>query len=320
MASEAIADLPTGEPIPMPTTDVSAPEPKPTPKRSPTNLSAMLTTAPSKLDAFLARLNKCLSTPSGIDTVLLFICYTSRFSASILGRLSESALRRSAKEWIALVSTLPPKTTILFKTSPISSSSSSPSVTQLSQTATAAAALVLSRRLKALSTLLSEARMILRLWGLLGMYFWAKSLIVKTKHQSSDSPTESKKSLVETAISWTQLLTCIIFQALENGAYLSSKGALGWDAKTQASAYKWSARFWSLYTGVELGRLAAEALNPNKTAAVNSWRKQVARNLAWAPLTVHWSMDKGFVPEAMVGLLGSIPGIIQMRELWAENA
>lgn len=85
--------------------------------------------------------------------------------------------------------------------------------------------------------------------------------------------------------------------------------------------------------GVELGRLLAEGLGPKaRTKSVSvveaksaeketvEWRKKVARNMAWMPLTIHWSMDKGFVSEPFIGLLASVPGIIQIRDLWADTA
>ncbi|KAH8909799.1 hypothetical protein BR93DRAFT_924804 [Coniochaeta sp. PMI_546] len=312
-----IADLPTGEPIPQ-----SSPVPPPSssssssPSKKPSiPLRTLLSLTPKNLDAFLAHLNRCLSTPSGIDTVLLFICYTSRFSSSLLTTLATRALHRSASDWIALVSAS--RTTVVAITDGA----------KLPSTAAAAASLLLADRLKNLSNLLSEARTILRLWGLLGMYFWAKRLLSQT-FSAARSETETEKdqprpTTLDTVISYSQLATCIVFQALENGAYLSSKGVMGWSPAKQGWAMKWSARLWGLYVGIELGKLAAErvggaATRDVKTAA--AWKSAVVRNLAWAPLTVHWGSDKGVVSDWMVGALASVPGVIQMAELWRETA
>jgi hypothetical protein len=324
----AIADLPSGEPIPS-----SAP-PSKTPKRKPLPLAALLAAMPSNVDAFLTRLDKCLSTPSGIDTVMLFLCYTSKLSASVLSSLSQSALRRSAREWIALVASLPRGTTVVFS-SPAAATAATGGKTALP--ATAALALRLSKRLSALSSLLSEARMILRLWALLGMYFWARRLIRST-FSSSQQPTEKdtttpappSSSKLTTLLEYLRLALCITFQSLENGAYLSQRGVLSWTPAQQGKAYKWSARFWAAYVGIELGRLAAERFG-GPSAGAGSWRaksaeeksrwaKTTARQLAWAPLTLHWGSDKGLVSETTVGLLASIPGVIQLRDLWASTA
>lgn len=322
---EPVADLPSGEPIPQGTTDLSIPKPQPLPLR------ALLLATPSNLDAFLARLNKCLSTPSGIDTVLLLVCYSSKFGAALLAQLSKSILQRSAREWLAVLASLAARTnSTVIATAEIPSTA---------KTAAAAAALDLSKRLNALSSLTSEARTISRLWALLGMYFWGRGLVAKiiaSRRKTSTSISSEKgeetapaaSSRTELLISATQLSLCVALQALENGAFLSSKGVMSWTPATQGWAYKWSVRFWAAYIGVELGKLAAERFggagnNSLKTQAEqDAWRDKFARNLAWAPLTIHWSLDGGLAGfnEGVVGLLGTIPGLIQMRELWKSSA
>ncbi|KAK3322221.1 hypothetical protein B0H66DRAFT_553748 [Apodospora peruviana] len=335
-----VADLPSGDPIP-PSSSVALP---PNPSKpaaaaaKPLPLRQFLSATPSNIDAFLARLNKCLSTPSGLDTVLLLVCYTSKFSATILGHLARSVLRRSAREWISLLASVSAKTnTTVVATTNLPATAS---------TAAAASALVLAKRLNALSELTSEARTISRLWALVGMYFWGKGVFAKllakrrngssttTKELSAEKAEEKaeESTRLETIISLTQLTLCVALQTLENGAYLSSKGVMGWSPATQGWAYKWSVRFWAAFVGIEIGKLAAEgfasppAAGSSKALSTGEktaeWRGKLARNLAWAPLTLHWSIDGGLpvVNEAVVGFLGSIPGIIQMRELWASTA
>ncbi|EGO57687.1 hypothetical protein NEUTE1DRAFT_122067 [Neurospora tetrasperma FGSC 2508] len=319
-----VADLPSGEPIPPPSaaaalepiTSVNEKKPQPSP--------AALAKALYASDAFLARLNKCLSTPTGIDTVLLLLCYTSKFSASILGVLSRSILQRSLREWLAVIAgSVPPgaKTAVVVD-----------SKTAAAVAPAAAKALVHAKRLNALSTLLSEARTMTRLWALVGMYFWGKGVFAKAaavwrakRNPSSSSSSalsasekEQLPSTTETAISLLQFSLCVALQVLENGAYLSSKGVLGWQPARIGKAYLWSARFWAAYVGIEIGRLLA--LEPKERWKEDSWKGNLAKNLAWAPLTVHWSSEKGLVSEMVVGLLGSIPGLVQMRELWASTA
>lgn len=50
------------------------------------------------------------------------------------------------------------------------------------------------------------------------------------------------------------------------------------------------------------------------------WWREVYVNAAYAPLTVHWSLEKGCVSEAWVGILGSVAGLVGFRELWKETA
>jgi hypothetical protein len=317
-----IADLPSGEPIP------SSKPPSKTPKRQPLPLGALLAAMPSNIDSFLTRLNQCLSTPSGIDTVMLFVCYASKLSASVLTSLSQSALQRSAREWITLIASLPRGTTVVF---------SSPAPTGAAKTTVPAAAtlaLTLAKRLSSLSSLLSEARTILRLWALLGMYFWARGLLKRTfssapptkEGDSEKKPATPQPTKLETLLEYTRLALCITFQGLENGAYLSSKGILGWTPHQQGRAGKWSARFWAAYVGIELGRLAAERFGPAAKGKFDTarergeWTKKTARQLAWAPLTLHWGSEKGLLGDGAVGALACIPGVIQMRDLWASTA
>ncbi|KAK0722530.1 hypothetical protein B0T26DRAFT_223841 [Lasiosphaeria miniovina] len=307
-ATPITADLPSGEPIVASALEPSTSRPL-TPrgpggaKRSiPLRALLALAGAPGSVDTFLTRLNKCLATPAGIDTVMLFLGYASHLSASALrGFASRAAGPADTK------------------------------VVHAAATAAAANALVLAARLKALSALLSEARTILRLWALLPLYFWARGLGARLLSSSSDTEKnqktiagtapeeEEKQSAIATTVEVVRLALCIALQALENGAYLSSKGVLGWSPAQQGKAYKWSARFWAAYVGIELGRLAAEVAGPDPEDA-RAWRNKVVRNLAWAPLTLHWSTDGGLVSEPVVGVLATIPGVIQIRDLWAGTA
>lgn len=333
--THAIADLPTGEPVPssspMPPA-AAASSSSPSAKHS-IRLRALLSRAPHNIDAFLAHLQRCLSTPAGIDTVLLFVCYASRLSSSLLTALAKRALHRSAAEWVALVSAS--RTTVVAVAG---SGKPAPS-------AAAAASLLLAERLKNLSALLSETRTIMRLWGLLGMYSWAKRLAAESlSKQGSDRDGPKPAILATSAVAYSQLAACVVFQALENGAYLSSRGVLGWSRPTQAWAMKWSARLWGAYVGVELGKLAAEGLAAARAAGgrrpaarkeegtgedaaaaaaeedATRWRNAFVRNLAWAPLTVHWGSEKGLVADWMVGALATVPGVIQMTDLWKRTA
>ncbi|KAK4195571.1 putative PEX11C peroxisomal biogenesis factor 11 [Triangularia verruculosa] len=268
---QPIADLPSGDPIPSPPS-------KPPATTAAIPLTTLLAALPSSTNLFLSRLEKCLSTPSGIDTVMLFLCYTSKLTAHTL----------TSPRIATLLSTSPPRKTLLT---------------------------LLSKRLNALSALMSESRVILRLWALLGIYSWGRSII------SSPSTSLTAKTL-----DYTRLILCVFLQGLENGAYLSAKGVMGWTPAQQGLAYKWSARFWAGFVGIELGKLLAERVGRVRKADAKEeekenleWRKKLAKSLAWAPLTVHWSVDGGVpgVSELVVGALASIPGVIQMTDLWA---
>lgn len=254
--------------------------------------------------------------------VLQFVCYTSRLSAAALTVLGTNALRRSAKDIALLVLSLPSQQSAVLLTS---SAAASP------KTAASALALLVASRLRALGGLLAEARVAHRLWGLLGMYFWARRLIAASlqarrarKQQSSSekdvagTQQQSSPSAV-VALQWAQLLSCAGFQLLENVAFLSSKGVLGYSPAEQAKLARWSSRFWGVFVGMEIGRLAFEA---TKGAEVRTaeWKKTMTRYVAWSPVIMHWGSESGLLSELGVGMLGCIPSIIQMRDLWQSTA
>ncbi|OTB17998.1 hypothetical protein K445DRAFT_315756 [Daldinia sp. EC12] len=325
VTTSATADLPSGDPVPSAI-------PLPVSKPRPFPIKDVIKATPSNLDAFLAHLQRCLRTPSGIDTTLLFVCYASRFSASILEHLTRPAIQRSAEQLLALAASLPPSATLVFTAKALPGRG-------------AALALIFAKRLRALSAMVTDARTFLRLWGLLNMYFWLRRLVASRKqdgqNEEKEKEKEKKTDKLETAISWFQLSTCIIFQALENGAYLSSKNVLGWTPAAQRRASLWSARFWAAFVGAEIGRLMYESRKRGRRTRAEkfadgaktasevqaeekewnaTWRKTLLRNLAWAPLTLHWSSETGLLGETAVGALACVPGVIQMRDLWRRTA
>lgn len=342
-------DLPTGEPIPVPTP--AAPPPPSSSFSAAKPLAAHVASLPRGADAFLAHLQRCLATPGGVDTTLLFVCYTSRLSGALLSALGRNLLRRSARDLVTLLFTLPPKTTILFAASSASASASpsaagAAALASPAKTAAARLAALLGARLKALGDLASEARTIARLWALLGMYAWARRLVTQlfaSKSSSEGNTTTTTTDRLATAVSWVQLLACTAFQYLENGAYLSGRGVLGWSPKEQGRAYVVGARFLAVYTGLEIGKLLAGivasrqqrsrttaldasssekglAQTEEEKAQAEAVQRSLAINLAWTPLTLHWATEGGFLSEAAVGFGGCIPGFIQMRKLWRETA
>ncbi|KAK8034788.1 peroxin 11C [Apiospora rasikravindrae] len=307
---EATSDLPSGEPVPS-VSSGPAPEPRPMP------IKAVLAATPSNIDAFLAHLQRCLSTPSGIDTTALFLCYSSRLSAAVLESLTGPAVQRSASQLIALASALPPYTSLLFTANPLRSFSPS-----------AALLLNIAKRLRAFGGMLSEARTFLRLWG-----------AVEHAKDEKAAGGNAKLDKLEVSFSVTQLVACIIFQSLENGAYLAQKGVLSWQPANIGKAMRVSARFWGCFVGLKIGELFYSAyrrsqrtpaerlgdrtvavMEQEESAWTDEWRKTVVRQLAWFPLTVHWSLEQGLFSDMTVGAIASIPGVVQMRDLWAKTA
>ena len=49
------------------------------------------------------------------------------------------------------------------------------------------------------------------------------------------------------------------------------------------------------------------------------WWREVLVNAAYAPLTVHWSLEGGWVGEDVVGVLGVVAGVVGLREVWGRT-
>lgn len=142
-----------------------------------------------------------------------------------------------------------------------------------------------------------------------------------------------------------------MYQFFENKAYLASKGILVQGKGKVGKWYSWSSRFWMVHVLLDLAslarvrnlqQLAQENLKKEQSLvrigsedydpAVESvdiqarskeeeiWWREFYINLAWTPLTVHWSMENGFLSEAQIALLGVIAGGVRLREAWNATA
>ncbi|KAG5961917.1 hypothetical protein E4U56_003623 [Claviceps arundinis] len=310
------------------------------PTDKPVSLSALVASTPSRIDAFLTHLSQCMQTRTGAETVLLFACYATRLSGSLLETLASAAIRQSARRLLALAYKLSPASTII-------------TASTIPRPSLAALALQLGTRLKALSGLISETRTMARLWGLLGLYFAAKNLVRKSlaaaKRQSGETG-EEKKALrtardvspertFDTLVAYAQLASLLVFQATENVSFLSSKKVLPLAGPSQGRLALLSVRAWGLYVAMEAARLLVERSRKKEEekeeGIVNKdskdseggrewerqWKKSFYRNLAWAPLTLHWgSNGGGFLPDVAVSVLGFYPALGAMMDLWRDTA
>ena len=59
-------------------------------------------------------------------------------------------------------------------------------------------------------------------------------------------------------------------------------------------------------------KMAREA----RAAEEKQWWRELVVNLAYAPMTVHWSLEEGLLSEAQVGALGVIVGAMGIGEAW----
>lgn len=148
------------------------------------------------------------------------------------------------------------------------------------------------------------------------------------------------------------------FQVLENVAVLAEKGVLrkGWDGAAGRIRRKklglWSSRAWMLHVGLEIGRLVRlwgmsegkeesgkEDEGDGKGAALKSqigdevvieakkekntgeekWWRDVLVNAAYAPITMHWSVEDGILAEPFLAALGLVAAGSGFRQAWRET-
>jgi hypothetical protein len=48
--------------------------------------------------------------------------------------------------------------------------------------------------------------------------------------------------------------------------------------------------------------------------------KDLVSNMAYAPLTLHWSKETGLIGDFWVGMLGTAAGAVGFSELWKNTA
>lgn len=320
----SVSSLPDAKPIDSTVPSSSSTTPK-KPSPSSSTLGALLKATPSAVDAFIARLQRCLQSRGDADVVLFFLCYLTRLSGAVLEDVSRATLKSSAQRLIDLAAKLPPSTTVTLS-GPVGGTTGA---------VLAAGALRLAGRLKAFSGLLTEVRTFGRLWGLIGLYFAAKRLVLSRLAPKNDSISEKQtsSSTFSTLLSIAQITSLISFQATENIAFLASKKVLLLPPATTGRIARWSVRSWMCYVYMEVGRHLLERGQRVSAARAKgttvkqedaewdaTWKRDFFRNLAWAPLTVHWAVDNGPLSELAISLLAFYPACGQIRDLWRAKA
>lgn len=321
-----------------PTTDPkTVPQPPQPPRKLPRKLHRFLFRYISHLartaDYNLVRLSKLLSTPASTDALLCTISYTLELVHALLSKLLETRLTAIATDIAEKADgvLLPGETLIATLPAPDS---------------TKILAQIVGSS-KALAGVIGDFRIFVRLWGLAGIYSWARG----TWHDPLPSGAGTKERMVRN-VTWAQIVSCMLFQILENGAYLSSKGALtsaSWTGEAgkirENKWWMWSSRFWAAHVFLELIRLyvlwlykdynseakeekqkiedgekEGKLLVEEKQRETWLWWRDLASNIAYAPMTLHWSVEEGFLSDAGVGLLGTIAGGALLVDAWRGTA
>lgn len=268
----------------------------------------------SRLDEHIMHLLRVLSTAAGADKFLQTTYYILKLLLPGLAQLRSMRTRRLLHDFVKNASdVLLPGDTLITSLDTITGPSGRLGAIEDSA--------------RSLAGVISEFRIFTRLWGLLGIYAWARA--------TYGTPPADR---MVRAITWGQIGANVGFQWCENVAYLASKGVLRgarFDASKQTGWWLWSCRFWAAHVALEGVRLLrvrqvsarARETTAEKTAtnveeqaeADRAWTRQWTVNAAYAPMTLHYSIEQGLLTEAQLGVVGLIAGSTGLRQIWKQT-
>ncbi|KAA8648130.1 hypothetical protein EYZ11_002695 [Aspergillus tanneri] len=254
-------------------------------------------------DIVISRLDNLMSTAAGQERIFAVTGYLTH----VLHHLLASA------PWIAVQTRLSLLARLNSRAKPTPSKDSS------SQS-----------RLLALSSLMSETRYTIRLLGLIPLWTWGSATI---KSPPSDR--------VMYTLTLLQVFVNVIYQALENGAYLASKGIISkrfidrWGGPAKWDL--WSIRAWFGHIFLQffvlwrkrvwLKKKMADPSTETKEsqdvvrAEMRAWKKSLVNNVCWAPVCLHWCFENGIgFPNNLTGLVSFMAGAWGVADMWAATA
>ncbi|CAG7852594.1 SubName: Full=Uncharacterized protein {ECO:0000313/EMBL:CCA71460.1} [Serendipita indica DSM 11827] len=192
-------------------------------------------------------------------------------------------------------------------------------------------------RWKKLGTVISDARTMLRLWGLLPIFQWLISL--------ERTPPPTRRLLT---IERIQGLSMLAYYPLEHLYYFGSQGILPISKERIGKYSLWSCRAWALYVFLQflhlkedwrLLKMRERAITKDATTEKrasspeqqnlrleiqrrkNAILNELVVNLGNLPLTVHWSLKGGlFKNEFWVHFFGLIAAVASFRGSWIATA
>ncbi|KAL8992512.1 MAG: hypothetical protein Q9169_007043, partial [Polycauliona sp. 2 TL-2023] len=212
----------------------------------------------------------------------------------------------------------------------------------------------LSARTAKLASLLSETRTTLRLFGLVPIYTGIYSTYLTPSAKSTIPTTLFSLSTLQQLITPAQILAGTIFQILENLAWLGDKEILPLSAKRRGKYWIWCCRAWALYVFLELARLlqarpqsrqfhddastklggegekSLHSINGEEKDATReeglgvkeeqeTWLRNMKINLAYAPMTLHYSFANGLMNDGTVALCGVLASYWGLKGVWKKT-
>ncbi|KAI9740021.1 MAG: hypothetical protein M1818_004772 [Claussenomyces sp. TS43310] len=249
----------------------------------------------TRADQTILHVQRCFSSPSGTDTLLMNVGYLSLMGSSIL-----SAKLPAADANVQHLDSKGRHTSFLGILFDKMLSRHPPRV--LGRTA---------------QVLVDDFRNFGRLWRIFAIYQAIRNLCSRNVH--------SKMLL---GIAWAQTLADLGYQVLENGAYISGKGILMWNERQQSRAWIWSSRFLGLVVVLDLFKVLWEGYSSSPNEAIVEKRTigwpqvqigEVLVNLIYLPLIGDYAVEKSKLSQFWVGFLGSAAGGLKFIKLWNNS-
>ncbi|GAA6023009.1 hypothetical protein JCM11491_000355 [Sporobolomyces phaffii] len=203
----------------------------------------------------------------------------------------------------------------------------------------------LADRIEKLRGVISDARVLYRLFGLFPIIQWAQSL-----NDPATQPKDRQLLLIQRLQAWSMLL----YYPLEHTYYLAGKGVFKIQPKRIGQMAIWSCRFWAAYVVLQIFhiRRSFTLVSREKRAILRSTRQRIAsgkhdadasdaerrqlaaleqrtrdlKNDCWVqagylPLTAHWSLPNGLLPDNIwVGACGTVAAVAGLNGLWKKTA
>lgn len=194
--------------------------------------------------------------------------------------------------------------------------------------------------LKRFRDMLSDYRIFARLLAYPAIHTWAISSYAPDPSSSSSSTEKLGLSTLvsrstPTWIEDLQILVNLAYQPLENVAYLASHNIIPpklVSPSLQARLWLWSSRCWAAHVVLDLYKLYLQrtylmSMSPQQQQTITqrerdevaqTWVREVIINLAYAPLTIHWSLAGGLhgVDDTAIGALGVVAALGQLSKVW----
>lgn len=281
-----------------------------------TRVKTHLVSSASRTDIHILHLARVLQSAHGIEAVVTTLAFT--FSL-VHAQLTKALARQYERIALSIVA----KTSDELQAGETAITTLGPPQTRLAE---------LNGCMKQAADLLVDVWIFTRLWGLVGIYKWAR-----------ETWTNPPRDPIIKSLIWGQMVTGTLFQAGENVAYLAMKGILPSSHWPTERASKWmaiSSRFWMAQTLLEVLRLlrvrqlqynedfGAQEAGDEKEVKVQSealkkqWKRDWYAQMGWLPLTLHLSyMDEADSPisETWQAICGLVPSTLMLQDVWRST-